>query len=114
MVEITEIMAPEGIEVKRPLFLLSSEPCCSFTASPFRARVSGKILNRKERETPLKVRVDLLDKTGSVLSSFYDTLVLDEGAEGFFDVKIDELPKALSSYRIEVKEVKEEELFLTE
>jgi len=104
------IKVPEGILLEKPFFILSPEPCCSFTALPFWAKVSGKIINRTEEEKILRITVQLLDREDTPLSTISDTMILDGKAEGFFETKIKDFKDRVSAYTITVDEISADEL----
>jgi len=91
-------------------FIVVPLPCCSLLALPYWAKVIGEVRNTGSEEVLVKVVVRLLDADSTVLQEGYDTLVLDPGERGRFDIKLSEFTRDAAAYSISVEETSYEQL----
>ena len=97
---LSAVVAPEGIELKDPLFLPTLLPCCSQLALPYMAKVIGMIGNHLADEVMVKVTVALLDGAENTIGEGSDVVAVESREWAKFEIKIVEMNEQVKRYRI--------------
>lgn len=96
----TGMRSIDGISIEGQVFLLSLMPCCGLLALPFWAKVSGWLLNEREEEALITVTVTLFDDKDNALADYSDTIAVESGQKGAFDVKLLDHQEIAETYSI--------------
>jgi len=108
--ELKDISTPEGIELEGHSFLLSPKACCAQTTLPYWAKVMGRIRNSSGREIIINTTVTLTGKDNATVGKHSETMIIEAGQKGEFDVKLIEPNPDIRAYSIEIIEIDEEML----
>lgn len=101
----TDVRSVDGISVEGHVFLPSLMPCCGLLSLPFWAKVSGWLVNDREEEALITVTVTLFDDKSSVLADYSDTIAVETGQKGTFDVKLLDHQEIAETYSIAVSDM---------
>lgn len=96
----TGMRSIDGISIEGQVFLPSLMPCCGLLALPFWAKVSGWLLNEREEEALITVTVTLFDDKDNALADYSDTIAVESGQKGAFDVKLLDHQEIAETYSI--------------
>ena len=96
----TGMRSIDGISIEGQVFLPSLVPCCGLLALPFWAKVSGWLLNEREEEALITVTVTLFDDKDNALADYSDTIAVESGQKGAFDVKLLDHQEIAETYSI--------------
>ena len=96
----TGMRSIDGISIEGQVFLHSLMPCCGLLALPFWAKVSGWLLNEREEEALITVTVTLFDDKDNALADYSDTIAVESGQKGAFDVKLLDHQEIAETYSI--------------
>jgi len=80
-------------------------PCCGLLALPFWAKISGWLINERPEESLITVTVTLFDDRNNVLADYSDTIAIEPGEKGAFDVKLLDFQEIAETYAIAVSDM---------
>ena len=101
----TDVRSIDGIAVEGHIFLPSLMPCCGLLALPFWAKISGWLINERPEESLITVTVTHFDDRNNVLADYSDTIAIEPGEKGAFDVKLLDFQEIAETYAIAVSDM---------
>ena len=101
----TGMRSIDGITIEGQVFLPSLMPCCGLLALPFWSKVSGWLINERQEEALVTVTVTVFDEKNNTLADYSDTIAVDPGQKGAFDVKLLDFQEIAETYSIAVSDM---------
>jgi hypothetical protein len=90
-----------GLKFGDHAFLTPLTPCCAKIASPYWARIIGTIVNTGPDETFATINATFFDESGIAMGMHNDSMILDPGQKGEFDIKVPVFYEGVRTYGLE-------------